>query len=186
MLQLANPSQLVSQPPPQIFSTVPAFYPTSTAVSMPPSSTAAPSSSKPNSAPVINNPQSFVVPLTAQAAYPHTQYPIYTPGQYPTTPYYHQYYPGTYYPQPVPSSQPPQVATSSTVTTTPTPALSVSANNATSSVGAWSDEETERLKKLADDSKAVGTSGDIEWDWVVHQWGNTRTRYSKNYTVFLQ
>ncbi|EKM78610.1 hypothetical protein AGABI1DRAFT_107134 [Agaricus bisporus var. burnettii JB137-S8] len=174
---LANPSQLVSQPPPQIFSTVPAFYPTSTAVSMSPSSTAAPSSSKPNSAPVINNPQSFVVPLTAQAAYPHTQYPIYTPGQYPTTPYYHQYYPGTYYPQPVPPSQPPQVATSSTITTTPTPALSVSANNATSSVGAWSDEETERLKKLADDSKAVGTSGDIEWDWVVHQWGNTRTRH---------
>lgn len=177
VLQLANPSQLVSQPPPQIFSTVPTFYPASTAVPMASSSTATASSSKPSSAPVISNPQSFVVPLTAQTAYPHAQYPIYAPGQYPTTPYYHQYYPGTYYPQPVPSSQPQPVATTATVAPTPTPTPSVSTNNASSSVGAWSDEETERLKKLAEDSKAVGTSGDIEWDWVVHQWGNTRTRY---------
>jgi hypothetical protein len=142
------------------------------------SSATAASPSKPSSAPVISNPQSFVVPLTAQAAYPHAQYPIYTPGQYPTTPYYHQYYPGTYYPQPVPAIQPQPVATTATVAPTPTPAPSVSATNtASSSVGAWSDEETERLKKLAEDSKAVGASGDIEWDWVVHQWGNTRTRY---------
>jgi hypothetical protein len=48
--------------------------------------------------------------------------------------------------------------------------------------GAWSDEETERLKKLAEQSKNVGTSGDMEWDWVVHQWGNGRTRFV---TAFL-
>ncbi|KAF5359834.1 hypothetical protein D9756_003245 [Leucocoprinus leucothites] len=174
---LANPSQLVSQPPPQVFSGVPTFYPATTPVSMPPPPTTASSSAKPTSAPVITNPQSFVVPLTAQpAGYPHAQYPIYTPGQYPTTPYYHQYYTGTYYPpQPVTTTQPPQASTSA-VSTSP-PASSVSANAATGSVGAWSDEETERLKKLAEESKSVGTSGEIEWDWVVHQWGNTRTRH---------
>ncbi|KAF9443755.1 hypothetical protein P691DRAFT_808355 [Macrolepiota fuliginosa MF-IS2] len=172
---LANPSQLVSQPPPPMFATVPTLYPASAAVSMPPPS-ASTSSSKPSSAPVITNAQSFVVPLTAQPApYPHAQYPIYTPGQYPTTPYYHQYYTGTYYPQPVPAAQPQQVSTSTA--TAPTPISSVSTSAAASAVGAWSDEETERLKKLAEESKSVGTSGEIEWDWVVHQWGNTRTRH---------
>ncbi|KXN81310.1 hypothetical protein AN958_05165 [Leucoagaricus sp. SymC.cos] len=177
---LANPSQLVSQPPPQVFPAVSAFYPTNAAVSIPPPPAATASSSKSPSAPVITNPQSFVVPLTTQpAGYPHAQYPMYAPGQYPTTPYYHQYYTGTYYPpQPVqPAQPPPPQASTSTVPTSP-PAPSVSTNAATGAVGAWSDEETERLKKLAEDSKSVGTSGEIEWDWVVHQWGNTRTRHA--------
>jgi hypothetical protein len=43
--------------------------------------------------------------------------------------------------------------------------------------GTWSDEETERLKKFAEQSKSVGSSGEIEWDWVVHQWGSGRTRF---------
>jgi hypothetical protein len=149
---------------------------------MPPPATTSASTSKPNSTSVITNPQSFVVPLTTQpAAYPHAQYPIYTPGQYPTTPYYHQYYPGTYYPQPVPAAQPQQASTSAATTSTPTTATS---NAATSAVGAWSDEETERLKKLAEESRPIGTSGEIEWDWVVHQWGNTRTRYTTTYVDF--
>jgi len=52
----------------------------------------------------------------------------------------------------------------------------VSTNVATGTVGAWSDEETERLKKLAEDCRSVGVAGEIDWDRVVNQWGNTRTR----------
>jgi len=173
--QLANPSQLVSQPPPQMYTGV-HFYPASV-LSMPPS---APSSIKPNTTPIITNPQSFVVPLTAQpTGYPHAQYSVYAPGQYPTTPYYHQYYTGTYYPppppqpqsQPIPAAQPPQTSTPAVSASPP-----VSTNVATGTVGAWSDEETERLKKLAEDCRSVGVAGEIDWDRVVNQWGNTRTR----------
>ena len=43
--------------------------------------------------------------------------------------------------------------------------------------GAWSEEETERLKKLAEESKTVGgQAGDIDWDWVVNKWGSGRSR----------
>ncbi|KAF8225330.1 hypothetical protein L208DRAFT_1051151, partial [Tricholoma matsutake] len=41
--------------------------------------------------------------------------------------------------------------------------------------GAWSDEEW--LKKLAEDSRSAGASGEIKWDWVIHQWGNGCTRH---------
>ncbi|KAF8233349.1 hypothetical protein L208DRAFT_1091826, partial [Tricholoma matsutake] len=41
--------------------------------------------------------------------------------------------------------------------------------------GAWSDEE--QLKKLAEDSQSAGALGEIKWDWVIHQWGNGRTRH---------
>jgi hypothetical protein len=44
------------------------------------------------------------------------------------------------------------------------------------SQGAWTDEEQERLKQLAEQSKSVGSSDSIEWDWVVDQWGPSRTR----------
>ncbi|EEB93557.1 hypothetical protein MPER_07765, partial [Moniliophthora perniciosa FA553] len=43
--------------------------------------------------------------------------------------------------------------------------------------GAWSDEETERLKRFADESKAKGFTGDAMWDWVVNQWGKSRSRH---------
>ena len=43
--------------------------------------------------------------------------------------------------------------------------------------GSWSDEETEQLKKFAEQSRSVGASGEIEWDWVVRQWGSGRTRF---------
>jgi len=45
------------------------------------------------------------------------------------------------------------------------------------SQGAWTDEEQERLKQLAEQSKSVGNGDTIEWDWVVHQWGSSRTRH---------
>lgn len=45
------------------------------------------------------------------------------------------------------------------------------------SQGAWTDEEQERLKQLAEQSKSIGSSDGIEWDWVVRQWGSSRTRH---------
>ncbi|KAI0299181.1 hypothetical protein BC826DRAFT_906514, partial [Russula brevipes] len=43
--------------------------------------------------------------------------------------------------------------------------------------GAWADEEVERLRRLADQSQSSGSSTETDWDWVVGQWGNTRTRH---------
>lgn len=120
----------------------------------------------------------------------HSQYPVAyapAPGHYPTAPYYHQYPtyapPGaTYYSSPIssiPQAQaqpqaPPQPPAS---TPNPTPTMSTSVSGVGGNQGAWSDEETERLRKLVEESKAAGHSGEQEWDWIVQQWGNTRTRY---------
>lgn len=133
---------------------------------------------------VITNPQSFVVSLGAQSTYPPSQYPgIYASalGQYPTTPYYHQYPayapPGTTYygpPQTQQSTAQPQLHASASTTST---AITSTTAAVGGNQGAWSDEETERLKKLAEESKSTGTSGEMEWDWVVHEWGNGRTRF---------
>lgn len=49
-------------------------------------------------------------------------------------------------------------------------------SNMQSTHGAWSDEETERLKTLAEQSKSRTSNGDIDWDWTVEQFGETRTR----------
>ncbi|KAF9468204.1 hypothetical protein BDZ94DRAFT_1247460 [Collybia nuda] len=210
---LANPSQLISSPPPPMYPVMPTMYKPVIAQPAPPASTSAHAATASKSATpsnIISNPQSFVVSLgTSQAAYPG-QYPMYAPpGQYPTTPYYQ--YPGyhptpSYYaPQPVvqPHTQPapppqpqaqsqaqpqPQNQNQSQSTvqhpqSTPTAAPTAAAAAATSppsaagNSGTWSDEETEQLKKLAEDSRSAGTSGEIEWDWVVHRWGNTRTRH---------
>ena len=147
------------------------------------------STSTPN---VITNAQSFVVPLGAQAAYP--QYPVYpsAPGQYATTPYY-QYAPypagGTYYPQSAPpatqpqSSEPraatattaptqPTATATATITTTPATGGTVVGNQ-----GAWSDEETERLKKIAEEHRSKAT-GEINWDAAIQEWGISRTRFA--------
>ena len=46
--------------------------------------------------------------------------------------------------------------------------------------GAWSEEETEKLRKLAEESKTQGTGteqGEIDWDWVCSAWGTGRTRH---------
>ena len=148
---------------------------------------------------VITNAQSFVVPLGAQPPYP--QYPVYpgAPGQYATTPYYHhQYapYTGTYYShpqqvQPAPPStlpQPqPRAATvahaattqpTATITTTPATGGTVVGNQ-----GAWSDEETERLKKIAEEHRAKAT-GEINWDVVIQEWGISRTRFATLVCLF--
>ncbi|TFK40158.1 hypothetical protein BDQ12DRAFT_485905 [Crucibulum laeve] len=182
---LANPSQLVSQPPPPIYPIIPTLYQAPSQPQAPPVASTSASSSKPTSTvSVITNPQTFVVPLGAQPAYPH--YPVYAPppaGQYPTTPYYHQYaayHPTAYYPQQVQTTAPQQPAAGTSTATTSVsapPVVATTTSGAGTMQGAWSDEETERLKKLAEDSKSVGTTGEIEWDWVVHQWGHGRTRH---------
>ena len=139
---------------------------------------------------VITNAQSFVVPLGAQAAYP--QYPS-VPGQYATAPYYHQYAytaGGTYYPQSQqaqsapPATQPqsaqPRAATASTATTQPTATITTTpatGGTVVGNQGAWSDEETERLKKMAEEHRLKAT-GEINWDAVIQEWGISRTRFA--------
>lgn len=200
--KLNNPAQLVASPPPPIYTAAPTLYqPVQTqavAATSTPARPAASTSTTATSSAVISNPASFVVPLpTAQPTYP--QYSVYAPpGQYPTTPYYQYPYvtPGTYYPQPQPQvsmpvqPQPAVTQTQPVQTPQPQPEASTSTGITVSSAnvitsgtgaggnqGAWSDEETERLKKLAEESRSGTQTGDIDWDRVVGQWGNSRTRF---------
>ena len=146
------------------------------------------SSGTPN---IITNPQTFVVPLGVQPPYP--AYPIYSaaPGQYPTTPYY-QYaaygQPGVHYavppqsnPPPPPPSTVPSVAHTSTPPVSTQPTATITTTPATGGTvignqGAWSEEETEQLKRMAEESRSKGTSGEIDWDWLIQEWGISRTR----------
>ena len=149
---------------------------------------------------VITNAQSFVVPLGAQAAYPH--YPS-VPGQYATTPYYHQYAytaglpGGTYYPQPQqaqttppaiqPQSAQPRAATATTATTQPTATITTTpatGGTVVGNQGAWSDEETERLKKMAEEHRVKAT-GEINWDAMIQEWGISRTRFATLFVHFV-
>ncbi|KAF8150656.1 hypothetical protein B0H34DRAFT_147652 [Crassisporium funariophilum] len=203
-LLLANPSHLVTNPPPSMYPVLPTpvYQPI---VHHPPAPVASTSSVPPppasvtntNPPSVITNAQTFVVPLGTQAAYQHPQYAAYAPaavGPYPTTPYYHQYgYTpagvGVYYQSqaPVHAAQPavaqphatpatviPPVVQQPTATITTTPATG---GTVVGNQGAWSEEETERLKKLAEESRSKGSTGEIEWDWVTHEWGISRTRH---------
>lgn len=208
--QLANPSQLVTNPPPPIYpvlSTMSMYQPS---VASPSTSTLASSSStaphttlhSPVSATtqpgIISTSPTFVVPLQQPPVYP--QYTVYGSAphtQYPTTSYYHQYatYPSPYYPHA--HTQPPQPssisvaggtttantsATSTGGTTLPATAATITTTPATGGTmignsGPWSEEESENLKKLAENSKSrAGNAGDIDWDWVVSEWGPTRSR----------
>ncbi|KAF9484394.1 hypothetical protein BDN70DRAFT_872684 [Pholiota conissans] len=194
---LANPAQLVVNPPPPVYPVLPTIYQPMSQPTLPMASTStiAPTPSSGASvtpSTMITNPQTFVVPLGAQPGYP--QYPVYAAhGQYPTTPYYQYPYgqPGTYYAPPQPMAAPPQPMTApppptivsapapapstqptATITTTPATGGTVIGNQ-----GAWSDEETERLKKLTEESRSKGSTGDIEWDWVIQEWGISRTRH---------
>jgi len=166
---LANPSQLISQPPPPLYPAAPTLYPPQ------PAATSSTSTSKTTPAPtVITNPQSFVVSMGAQPAYP--QYSMYPPA----VPYYQYPYttPGAAYYAPAqqqPTVQPPAPQASSSPPTAQT-ANAVPGPDTTGNQGAWSDEETERLKTLAEKSKS-GTTGEIDWDRVVSDWGNGRTRH---------
>ena len=49
--------------------------------------------------------------------------------------------------------------------------------------GAWSDEETERLKKMAEEHRVKAT-GEINWDAVIQEWGISRTRFATLFCPF--
>ncbi|KAJ8692453.1 hypothetical protein PTI98_009763 [Pleurotus ostreatus] len=249
---LANPSRLISSPPPPMYTVIPTLYPPQpmpTNASAGPSSTPATNGAPPATSPptVITNPQSFVVSLGAQGAYPHSPYaPIYGSQYAPYYPY--SYPPGTAYfsappqqpvapgnpapttsspiqvqpqppaqapqtpaqPQPQPpqhqpsqppqpqsqpqhqpqqqsqsqSQQPSQSTTPSATTPTMTSTTPSGISNPTMITGvgpgmqgSWSDEEVDRLRRLAEDSKSYNSAGEIDWDWLCRQWGHGRTRH---------
>ncbi|TFK28187.1 hypothetical protein FA15DRAFT_612696 [Coprinopsis marcescibilis] len=165
---LANPAQLVSNPPPPMYPMIPPLYPhgsvPSTVASVAPGS----SSSK----------QPATVPLGSQPGFPPPQYPVYPPGQYPANPYYAQYpYSHPYYP-------PPPIHHAATTSTTPQPtsnvtppAASTSASASVSAGIAWPEDEVEKLKRLAEESKSSSNNGEVDWDHVVKQLGDKRTRH---------
>ncbi|THH01626.1 hypothetical protein EW026_g1131 [Hermanssonia centrifuga] len=162
----------------------------------PPPGAAPPSTTPGATGPVISNPQSFVMPLGAPPppgyppqSYYSTPYTAAPGGRYPTAPYYPYAAqpPAQYYPAPTPAPTTPAAPVASTSSAPPVPGASLSAFSATTgnaapggTQGAWSEEETDRLRRLADQSRDMGgaqSKGEIEWDWVVQQWGNTRTRH---------
>ncbi|KIK62439.1 hypothetical protein GYMLUDRAFT_58205 [Collybiopsis luxurians FD-317 M1] len=163
---LANPSRLITSPPPPMYPVVPSFYtapPPAPAPSVPVPASGVPVSTSPPT--VISQPQSFVVSMSNSA------YPVYS--QYPTTSYYQYPYghPGAYY-APVPPPPTNTAAPQSQAPVTPAP---TSSSSALTISGAWSDDETERLKKLADEKR--NSAGEIDWDDVVNLWGNGRSRH---------
>lgn len=82
-------------------------------------------------------------------------------------PYYSQPYVGVPY---VPNSTAPSASGSVP------PQVNAAASGSAGAQGSWTDEEESRLKQLAEQSKSIGSTGEIEWDWVVNQWGPNRTR----------
>ncbi|KAI9457197.1 hypothetical protein F5148DRAFT_1322656 [Russula earlei] len=178
---LQNPSQLVGQPPPSVYA--PVSYP-------PPSQTPASApATTPQPSAVITNPSTFVMPL----GMPSTSQPMYstmyttTPPRYPTAPYYqYPHAPGYYSTMPTqsapvppttPTSAPPAAQFIPPAATATTSTLTMATSNPAGASGAWTDEEVDRLKRFAEQSRTSGSSNETDWDWVVGQWGNTRTRH---------
>lgn len=168
-------------PPPPMYPQVPAYGSLATISSFiaGPSNAAASAHAKPVGFPIITNPQTFSMPLGPPSTAPQaSQYPnTYAPAapqvqgqaQFSTVPYYAPSYNGSSY-VPISSAAP-------TIMTTPQPALQGQPPGMMSnagSQGAWTDEEQERLKELAEGSKSA--AGNIDWDKVVREWGPTRTR----------
>ena len=118
-------------------------------------------------APIITNPSSFVMSLSGQGV-PAAPFQGFTPPRYPTTSYY-AYATQTHAPGSHPYMAQQQVMKP----------VNLSTPAAAGNQGAWSDEETEKLKRLAEESKTQSTAenGDIDWDWVCNNWGPGRTRY---------
>ncbi|KAI0303615.1 hypothetical protein B0F90DRAFT_1707409 [Multifurca ochricompacta] len=179
---LQNPVQLVGQPPPPVYPSVAYPPPSQSTTSTPATSTSQPST-------VITNPSTFVMPLgmpgNSQPIYP-TMYST-TPSRYPTAPYY-QYTPGPGYYPTIPSqsatapsttssSAPPATQFVSSTSPPTTSTLTMTTSNPAGASGAWTDEEVERLKRLAERSRTSGSSNETDWDRVVGQWGNSRTRH---------
>lgn len=155
---MANPSQTVLKPTPpapvQMYSASPTTH------AKPPVTPATPAN-------VIHTPGTFVMSLGATPAHPltPTAYPYPPPGRYPTSPYY-------YAPPPPGTQQPAFLAQQQMIKP-----VNLQTPAAAGNQGAWSEEETEKLRKLADESRGEGEQGDIDWDWVCNAWGPGRTRY---------
>ncbi|KAF8415007.1 hypothetical protein L210DRAFT_3432899, partial [Boletus edulis BED1] len=93
---------------------------------------------------------------------------MYSAPAYPTAPYYGYSGYSSFYPSiPAPQAGP----STSTGSNGPAGPIPGSAGNQ----GAWSDEETEKLKKLAEEHR--NANGEIAWDALCEKWGNSRTRH---------
>lgn len=179
-LQMANPSQLVSNPhpPPPMYPIMPTFYSSSPATNTTPgASTSRQSTALPPSA-VITNPQSFVVPLgihPSSGAFPPPPFGVYggpppPPGGQYATPYYGfppYGHPAPYYHLGASSSSSAQPA--------PQPAAPASTSSAlATSNGPWTDEQVSRLKELVEEAK--GGDGQVDWDHVEKNLPGGRSR----------
>jgi hypothetical protein len=172
---LASPARLTAHPPPVPYPFIPGYTPLAPQPPQPPlqptpppSANGKPPSATQSAASVISNPQSFVVSMGHQHPTPQQFVPgIYSAPAYPTAPYYgYSGYSGFY-----PSAPPPQAGPSTSTGSNGSagPLLGSAGNQ-----GAWSDEETEKLKKLAEEHR--NASGEIAWDALCEKWGNSRTR----------
>ncbi|EFI27936.1 hypothetical protein CC1G_14427 [Coprinopsis cinerea okayama7 len=188
-LVLANPAQLVSNPhpPPPMYPVIPGLYPPPPPGVIPTATPGASTSKQPSAIPpatVITNPQSFVVPLGGQPGFPPPQYPVYGAGQYPTSPYYPFPFSQPYY-----SAQPPPASTSAAPSTntpqppatatppTAVPAATSAPGTSTPTNSTWSEEDVEKLKKWAEESKGTTSTGEIDWDYVTRNFGDKRSRH---------
>lgn len=128
----------------------------------------------PPSASVISHPGSFVMPLggspapAAPPAFPSYQPPTrYTPQPGPTT--YYSSYPAQS------SASGAQAFMAHQQVMKP---VNLQTPAAAGNQGAWSEEETEKLRRLAEESRTAGNpDGDYDWDWVCNNWGPGRTRH---------
>ncbi|KAI0768082.1 hypothetical protein BD413DRAFT_566552 [Trametes elegans] len=207
---LANPSQLAGQPVPTTaypgYGSMPPPPPPGSAGAagsapapgavitnpqtfvMPLNSSSMPPPNQPYYAPMYTAPPGSRYP-TAPYYYPPPQgaAPYYPPPAQPATP-------ATSASAPPAQSSPPPQPTPPAAQPAPSASAPVPANTGTISTfsaatgnaapgghqGTWSEEETDRLKRLAEQSREMGgpqNKGEIEWDWVIQQWGNSRTRH---------
>ena len=174
-MQLASPARLTAHPPPVPYPFIPGYSSLAPQPAQPPLQPTPPPSANgktpsttQSAASVISNPQSFVVSMGHQHPTPQQFVQgMYSTPTYPNTPYYgYSGYNGFY-----PSVPAPQAGPSTSVGSNGTAAhIPGSAGNQ----GAWSDEETEKLKKLAEEHR--NSSGEIAWDALCEKWGNSRTR----------
>ncbi|KAI0346535.1 hypothetical protein BDW22DRAFT_1352653 [Trametopsis cervina] len=161
-----------------------ARYPTAPYYSYPPQATYYSSPAQP--AQTSNTPTPAPVPAPAPAP---TPVPAPAPVQAPPPPAPAPVPGPSSIPAPAPVAAPAPTATAPStpaIPPTPAPASGLSAFNAATgnaapggTQGAWSDEETERLKKIAEQSRDhnLQNKGEIDWDWVVGVWGQSRTRH---------
>lgn len=129
-------------------------------------------SGSPSSASIISHPGSFVMSLGSSAApAAPPAYPNYQSQRYQQPPP-----PTTYYSYPAQSSASgtqPYLAHQQVMKP-----VNLQTPAAAGNQGAWSEEETEKLRRLAEESRTAGNpDGDYDWDYVCNNWGPGRTRH---------